>query len=180
MHRAPLIRNLIGQVNKLLLNFMKFYFVDLNYLHSTILNLKELLQSEETQLEARWDVACVRVSLRVWEPSDCCCRNLVLSLKNWIFSNGDKDIGRTHELHRRGSRILVRGPSTVLPSKGGVPRAQKLLKIGVFPLQLPENYMILKKSWGQGGPGQLDPLLDLLFFYPGFRRRWIEFLADWG
>ena len=41
--------------------------------------------------------------------------------------------------------------------------AQNLLKIGGFPSKLPENCMILKKYWGQGGeagpPGPLDPLL---------------------
>ena len=31
------------------------------------------------------------------------------------------------------------------------PWAQNLLKIGVSPLKLPENCMIMKKSWGQGG-----------------------------
>ncbi len=42
------------------------------------------------------------------------------------------------------------------PKGGGW--AQNLLKIGVFPLKLPENCMILKKSWGKGGPGPcLDP-----------------------
>ncbi len=27
-----------------------------------------------------------------------------------------------------------------------------------FPLKLPENCMIIKTSWGQGGPGPQDPL----------------------
>ncbi len=41
-------------------------------------------------------------------------------------------------------------PKALTP--GGQPWAQNMLKIGVFPFQLPEIYMILKKSWGQGGP----------------------------
>ena len=49
------------------------------------------------------------------------------------------------------------------PSAVGAPKAQNLLTIGAFPLKLPEN-MILKKSWGQGGPGPpgpLDPQVNL-------------------
>ena len=56
---------------------------------------------------------------------------------------------------RRGSRILVRGPEELWP-QGGL-WAQTLLKKGFFPLKLPENCMILKKSWGQGGPGPPAP-----------------------
>ncbi len=57
---------------------------------------------------------------------------------------------------RRGSRILVMGgPSKVLTPMGG-PWSQNVLKIGVLPLKLPENCMILKK--GQGGP--LEPPLS--------------------
>ena len=45
--------------------------------------------------------------------------------------------------NRGESRILVRGPSRVLtPDRG--PWAQNLLKIDIFPFQLPENCMILK------------------------------------
>ena len=62
---------------------------------------------------------------------------------------------------RRGSRILVRGAQPSYNPKGG-PWAQYLLKIGVFPLTLPENCMILKKCCWQGGPGPLDPLLGSL------------------
>ena len=57
---------------------------------------------------------------------------------------------------RRGSRILVRrGPAEFGPQGG--PWAQHLLKTGVFPLKLSENCVILKKSWGQGGPGSPGP-----------------------
>ena len=49
------------------------------------------------------------------------------------------------------------------PKEGGRSWAQNLLKIGVFPLKLPENCMILKKSWGQGGP-PVDPLLKIHFW----------------
>ena len=62
---------------------------------------------------------------------------------------------------RRGSRILVReGPVKFGPQGGAL--NPNWLKIGLFPLKLPENCMILKKSWGQGGPGILDPLLSFL------------------
>ncbi len=41
------------------------------------------------------------------------------------------------------SRILVRGPSGVLtPGRGPEPKICS---------KLPENYLVLKKSWGQGG-----------------------------
>ena len=49
---------------------------------------------------------------------------------------------------RAGSRILVRGALSL-----------KLLKIRVFPLQLPENCMILKKSWGPPGSAS-DPAVE--------------------
>ena len=52
-------------------------------------------------------------------------------------------------------------PAEFWPQGGGV-WAQNLLKIGVFPLTLPENCMILKKCCWQGGPGPLDPLLGSL------------------
>ena len=45
------------------------------------------------------------------------------------------------------------GASGVLTPRGGL--SPNLLKIGVFPLKLPENCM--KKSWGQGGPGPQGP-----------------------
>ncbi len=61
---------------------------------------------------------------------------------------------------RCGSRILLRGPSRVLTPRGGA-WAQNLLKIGVFPLKLPENCMMLKKHWGKGTP--LDPLLAIVW-----------------
>ncbi len=67
-----------------------------------------------------------------------------------------------------GSRILVRGPVEFW-LKGAW--AQTLLNIGVFPLQLPQNCMILEKSWGQGGPGPPGstcggPLPQHLVFHP--------------
>ncbi len=52
---------------------------------------------------------------------------------------------------RRRSRILVWGDPVEFWPQGGGPWAQNLLKIGVFPLKLPENGMIKKKSWGQRG-----------------------------
>ena len=57
---------------------------------------------------------------------------------------------------RRGSRILVRGAQQSFDPKGG-PWAQNLLKIGGFPLNLPENCMILKYSWEQGVAGPPGP-----------------------
>ncbi len=61
------------------------------------------------------------------------------------------------EVIRCGSRILVRGAQWSFDPKRGEPWEQNLLKIRGFPLKLPENCMILKKSSGLGGP--LDPLL---------------------
>ena len=49
------------------------------------------------------------------------------------------------------------GASTVLTPMGGGGWAQNLLKIGVFSLKLPENCMILNKSWGKEGPGPPGP-----------------------
>ncbi len=54
---------------------------------------------------------------------------------------------------RRRPRMLVRRVQWSFDPKGG-PEPKHLLKIGVFPLKLPQNCMILKKSWGLGG---LDP-----------------------
>ncbi len=55
--------------------------------------------------------------------------------------------------NRRRSRILVPGGPVEFWPQGG-PWAQNLLIIRGFPLKLPENCKILKKSWGQGGwPG---------------------------
>ncbi len=48
------------------------------------------------------------------------------------------------------------GASGVLTQRGGGP--EPLLKIGIFPLKLPENCMILNKSGGRK-EGPLDPLL---------------------
>ncbi len=60
-----------------------------------------------------------------------------------------------HGVVRRGSRILVRGAQWSFWPQGGAPEPNK---IGVFPKQLPENCMILKKSWGQGrGAGPPGP-----------------------
>ncbi len=53
---------------------------------------------------------------------------------------------------RHGSRILVRGPSRVL-TKGGGALSPNIAQNRGFPLKFPENCMILKKSWGQGGLG---------------------------
>ncbi len=58
---------------------------------------------------------------------------------------------------RRRSGILVRGAQWSFDPKGGGALSPKLLKIGGFPLKLPENCMILKKSWGQGGLGPQGP-----------------------
>ena len=44
------------------------------------------------------------------------------------------------------------------------PWALNLLKIGFFPLKLPENCMNLKKSWGKGG-GPPGPSLDSLLLF---------------
>ena len=66
-------------------------------------------------------------------------------------------------IFRRGSRILVRGAQQSFGPKGGA-LSPKFAQIGGFPLTLPENCMIFKKSWGQGGLGPqapLDPLLIL-------------------
>ena len=60
------------------------------------------------------------------------------------------------------------------------PWAQNVLKIEGFPLKLPENCMILKKSWGQGGlwpPGRPEPL-RIEFGLPTIRPFcWIVWLA---
>ncbi len=64
---------------------------------------------------------------------------------------------------RRRSRIWSGQPSSLEP-KGGDPEPNICSKLG-FSLKLPENCMILKKSWGQGGPGPqgpLDPLMTSL------------------
>ncbi len=61
------------------------------------------------------------------------------------------------------------GPAEFWPQGG--PWAQNLLQIGVFPLKLPENCIILKKFGGKGGP-TLDPLLVM---WPGFLH-WQRFL----
>ncbi len=53
------------------------------------------------------------------------------------------------------------GPSGVLTPRGG-PWAQNLPKIRVFPLKLPENCMILKKSWEARGVRAPRAPLDLL------------------
>ena len=55
------------------------------------------------------------------------------------------------EMVRRGSRILVRGSQWSFDPKGEG-WAQNVLKIGVLSLNLPDNCMILKKSWGLGPP----------------------------
>ena len=47
--------------------------------------------------------------------------------------------------------MLVRGgPSRVLTLRGAL--SPKFAQNWVFPLKLPENCVILKISWGQGGP----------------------------
>ncbi len=56
---------------------------------------------------------------------------------------------------------LGQGASGVMTLRGG-PEPNNLLKIGDFPLKLPENCMILKKSWGQGGAAPRAPLDPLL------------------
>ncbi len=63
---------------------------------------------------------------------------------------------------RRRSRILVRGQRSFGPRGGAL--SSKFAQNRGFPLKLPENCMILKKSWMQGGGGSgpkapLDPLL---------------------
>ena len=42
-------------------------------------------------------------------------------------------------------------PSKVLTLRGAL--SPKFAQNRGFPLKLPENCMVLKKSWGQGGPG---------------------------
>ena len=64
---------------------------------------------------------------------------------------------------RRGSRILVRATQWSLDPKGGALSPQFAANMG-FPLKLPQNCMILKTSWGQGGrapgpPGSATGLL---------------------
>ena len=54
-----------------------------------------------------------------------------------------------------GSRILVRGVQRSFDPRGG-PCAQNLLIMGVFPM-LPENCMILNKSWRQAGARRPGP-----------------------
>ena len=48
------------------------------------------------------------------------------------------------------------GPSRVLTPRGGA-LSLKFAQNRVFPLKFSENCMILKKSWGQGGPGPQGP-----------------------
>ena len=74
-----------------------------------------------------------------------------------VLPSGD---GVRHHLHQDhvlarggqspGSRILVRGALRSLDPKGGL--SPKFAQNGVFPLKLPENCMIEKKSWRQGDP----------------------------
>ena len=51
---------------------------------------------------------------------------------------------------RHRSRILVRGPVEFWPQGGGA-WAQKLLKMGAFPLKLPETAWFWRNLLGQGG-----------------------------
>ncbi len=69
-----------------------------------------------------------------------------------LFEMGFEEVRERCKL-RRGSRILVRGPSRVLTPRGAL--SPKFAPNRGFSLKLPENYMILKKScgqWGGGGP----------------------------
>ncbi len=52
------------------------------------------------------------------------------------------------------------GPSGILTPRGAP--SPKFAQNRGCPLKLPENYMILKKSWGQGLPGPQGPLDPLL------------------
>ena len=56
-----------------------------------------------------------------------------------------------------------------------------MLKIGGFSLKLPENCMILKKSWGQGGPpgsatGLFSP--SVLVYKAQVQRLWKPAIMD--
>ncbi len=52
--------------------------------------------------------------------------------------------------------ILVRGVQWSFDPKGRALSPKFAQNMG-FPLKLPENCMILNKSWGQGGPGPPGP-----------------------
>ncbi len=83
------------------------------------------------------------------------CQRHAPARKKWIRSRLSRLFSAEEKFSCCRSRILVRWPSGVWTLGG--PWAQNVLKIGGLPLKLPENCMILKKSWGQGG---LDPLVS--------------------
>ena len=70
----------------------------------------------------------------------------------WLFLHQTALIRINFPLLCLESRILVRGAQRSFETRGG-PWAQNLAQNkDFFSLKLPENSMILKKSWGQGRP----------------------------
>ena len=69
---------------------------------------------------------------------------------------------------RRGSRILVRGPSGVVTQRGGA-LSPKCTRNRGFSLKWPENCMNLKKSWGARGRPPRPPGSATGTLSPGLR-----------
>ncbi len=106
------------------------------------------------------EVVLHRTPICVCPPPGGSCWIRIIHVGQSEFPTNSKSFWKSHA-------DLSEGGQWSFDPKGG-PWANNLLKIGVFPLKLPENCMILKKSWGQGGPGPLDPLLShlCLFHFP--------------
>ena len=101
-----------------------------------ILNLFHNSQLPGVSILCAW-VAWVSGSMGMWTR----CRS--------------RDVGQERERPGADPGFWSGGPRRVLTPRG--PWAHNLLKIRVFPLKLPENCMILKKSLGQRGPGPPGP-----------------------
>ena len=117
--------------------------------------------------ETRWqfDVDHCNQSCHLWicRAELCCCRPMCKCVGE--KPNCDRyTVGhswRPLHVHAGADPGFWSGGQQSFDPKGW-PWAQTLLKIGGFPLKLPENCMIKKKSWGQGGPGPQGPLDPLL------------------